>query len=56
MRSRKSPDSLDMLRQRDSAEDLARIRDNLNELVNAMAEGAERGETLSDFLDRCARE
>jgi DNA helicase-2/ATP-dependent DNA helicase PcrA len=44
---------LDMLRQRDSAEDLARI-DNLNELVNAMAEGAERGETLSDFLDRAA--
>jgi DNA helicase-2/ATP-dependent DNA helicase PcrA len=44
---------LDMLRQRDSADDLARI-DNLNELVNAMAEGAERGETLSDFLDRAA--
>jgi len=44
---------LDMLRQRDSAEDLARI-DNLNELVNAMAEGAERGETLGDFLDRAA--
>jgi DNA helicase-2/ATP-dependent DNA helicase PcrA len=44
---------LDMLRQRDSAEDLARI-DNLNELVNAVAEGAERGETLSDFLDRAA--
>jgi DNA helicase-2/ATP-dependent DNA helicase PcrA len=44
---------LDMLRQRDSAEDLARI-DNLNELVNAMAEGAERGETLADFLDRAA--
>lgn len=44
---------LDMLRQHDSAEDLARI-DNLNELVHAMAEGAERGETLSDFLDRAA--
>ena len=44
---------LDMLRQRDSAEDLARI-DNLNELVNAMSEGAERGETLADFLDRAA--
>ena len=44
---------LDMLRQRDSAEDLARV-DNLNELVNAVAEGAERGETLSDFLDRSA--
>ena len=44
---------LDMLRQRDSAEDLARI-DNLNELVHAIAEGAERGEALSDFLDRAA--
>src|SRR5207302_3741124 len=44
---------LDMLRQRGSAEDLARV-DNLNELVNAMAEGAERGETLSDFLNRAA--
>ncbi len=44
---------LDMLRQRDCAEDLARI-DNLNELVNAMVEGAERGETLADFLDRAA--
>ena len=44
---------LDMLRQRDSAEDLARV-DNLNELVNAVAEGAERSETLSDFLDRSA--
>jgi DNA helicase II / ATP-dependent DNA helicase PcrA len=44
---------LDMLRQHDSAEDLARI-DNLNELVNASVEGAERGETLSDFLDHAA--
>jgi DNA helicase II / ATP-dependent DNA helicase PcrA len=44
---------LDMLRQRDSAEDLARI-DNLNDLVNAMSEGADRGETLADFLDRAA--
>src|SRR6201998_1494911 len=44
---------LDMLRQRDSAEDLARI-DNLNELVNAMSEGAERGETIADFLDHAA--
>jgi DNA helicase-2/ATP-dependent DNA helicase PcrA len=43
----------DMLRQRDSAEDLARI-DNLNELINAISEGAERGETLEDFLDRAA--
>src|SRR5579863_2961981 len=44
---------LDMLLQRDSSEDTARA-DNLRELVNAMAEGAERGETLSDFLDRAA--
>ncbi|HLJ22773.1 MAG TPA: UvrD-helicase domain-containing protein [Candidatus Acidoferrales bacterium] len=44
---------LDMLAQRDSAEDTARA-DNLRELVNAMAEGAERGETLTDFLDRAA--
>jgi DNA helicase-2/ATP-dependent DNA helicase PcrA len=44
---------MDMLTQRDSAEDTARA-DNLKELVNAMAEGAERGETLSDFLDHAA--
>ena len=44
---------MDMLVQRDSSEDTARA-DNLNELVNAMAEGAERGETLTDFLDRAA--
>ena len=44
---------LDMLAQRDSSEDTARA-DNLRELVNAVAEGAERGETLSDFLDRAA--
>src|ERR1700680_4550638 len=44
---------LDMLAQRDSSEDTARA-DNLRELVNAMAEGAERGETLTDFLDRAA--
>ncbi len=44
---------LDMLAQRDSAEDTARA-DNLRELVNAMAEGAERGESLTDFLDRAA--
>ena len=44
---------LDMLRQRDSAEDIARI-ENLAELVNAVSEGAERGETLSDFLDHSA--
>ncbi len=44
---------LDMLMNRDSSEDTARA-DNLAELVNAMAEGAERGETLTDFLDRAA--
>src|SRR6202162_3087406 len=44
---------LDMLSQRDSSEDTARA-DNLRELVNAMAEGAERGETLTDFLDHAA--
>jgi DNA helicase-2/ATP-dependent DNA helicase PcrA len=44
---------LDMLGQRDSAEDGARA-ENLQELVNAVAEGAERGETLADFLDRAA--
>jgi DNA helicase-2/ATP-dependent DNA helicase PcrA len=44
---------LDMLMNRDSSEDTARA-DNLAELVNAMAEGTERGETLTDFLDRAA--
>jgi ATP-dependent DNA helicase UvrD/PcrA len=44
---------LDMLMNRDSSEDTARA-DNLRELVNAMAEGSERGETLTDFLDRAA--
>ncbi len=44
---------LDMLMNRDSSEDTARA-DNLRELVNAMAEGAERGETLTDFLDHAA--
>src|SRR5438309_7132173 len=34
----------DMLMNRDSSEDTARA-DNLHELVNAMAEGTERGET-----------
>src|SRR6202140_5231783 len=42
-----------MLMNRDSSEDTARA-DNLGELVNAMAEGTERGETLTDFLDRAA--
>ena len=44
---------IDMLTQRDSSEDIARA-DNLRELVNAMAEGSERGETLTDFLDHAA--
>ena len=44
---------LDMLRERDTEEDIARL-ENLRELVNALAEGAERGETLDDFLDRAA--
>jgi len=44
---------LDMLMNRDSSEDTARA-DNLRELVNAMAEGTERGETLTDFLDHAA--
>jgi DNA helicase-2/ATP-dependent DNA helicase PcrA len=44
---------LDMLNERDSSEDTARA-DNLRELVNAVAEGTERGETLTDFLDRAA--
>jgi DNA helicase-2/ATP-dependent DNA helicase PcrA len=44
---------LDMLQQRDSQEELSRI-ENLRELVDAVSEGVERGETLSDFLDRAA--
>jgi DNA helicase-2/ATP-dependent DNA helicase PcrA len=44
---------LDLLDQRDTPEDAARA-ENLRELVNAVAEGAERGEELSDFLDRAA--
>jgi len=44
---------LDMLAQRDNAEDASRA-ENLNELVNAVAEGADRGESLTDFLDRAA--
>ena len=44
---------LDMLRQRDDAEDIARA-ENLTELVNAVSEAADRGESLTDFLDRSA--
>src|SRR5579862_1400602 len=42
-----------MLNQRDYAQDIARA-DNLRELVGALVDGSERGETLSDFLDRAA--
>jgi DNA helicase-2/ATP-dependent DNA helicase PcrA len=44
---------LDMLRQREGVEENSRL-ENLRELVNAVAEGAERGETLSDFLDHAS--
>jgi DNA helicase-2/ATP-dependent DNA helicase PcrA len=44
---------LEMLQQRGTAEDTSRT-ENLNELVNAVAESAERGETIADFLDRAA--
>jgi DNA helicase-2/ATP-dependent DNA helicase PcrA len=44
---------LDMLSQRDSTEDSARA-DNVRELLAAVAEGTERGETLTDFLERAA--
>lgn len=44
---------LEMLGQRDTAENTARA-ENLHELVNAVAEGAEHGESLTDFLDRAA--
>lgn len=44
---------LDMLEQRDTAEDAGRA-ENLRELVNAVAEGAAQGETFTDFMDRAA--
>jgi DNA helicase-2/ATP-dependent DNA helicase PcrA len=44
---------LTLLEQQDFAQDSSRA-DNVRELVNAVAEGAERGETLTDFLDRTA--
>ncbi len=43
----------EMLHHRDTAEHTTRT-ENVNELLNAVAEGTERGETLSDFLDRAA--
>ncbi len=42
-----------MLEQQDFAEDSSRV-ENVRELVNAVAEGTQRGETLADFLDRTA--
>lgn len=42
-----------MLEQQDFAEDSSRV-ENVRELVNAVAEGSQRGETLADFLDRTA--
>ena len=44
---------IDHLEQQDSVEDSARA-ENLRELVNALAEAQEAGETLEEFLDRCA--
>ncbi len=44
---------LEMLAQREGADEVART-ENLQELVNALADAAERGETLTDFLDRSA--
>jgi DNA helicase-2/ATP-dependent DNA helicase PcrA len=44
---------IDMLEQRDTAEDNARA-ENLHELVTAVAESASDDQTLSDFLDRAA--
>jgi len=42
-----------MLRERNSPEDISRM-ENLEELVRAVAEGADAGETFADFLDRAA--
>ncbi len=44
---------LEMLEQHETAEDAARV-ENLRELVNAVAESAEEGQTLIDVLDRTA--
>jgi len=44
---------MDMLRDRNTPEDVARI-ENLEELVRAVAEGIENGETFEDFLDAAA--
>jgi DNA helicase-2/ATP-dependent DNA helicase PcrA len=44
---------MDMLRQRNAPEDEGRI-ENLEELVRAVADSTDAGETLSDFLDQTA--
>ncbi len=44
---------IDQLEQRDNVEDTARA-ENLQELVNALAEHTERGEDLSEFLDQAS--
>jgi DNA helicase-2/ATP-dependent DNA helicase PcrA len=44
---------IDQLEQRDNVEDTARA-ENLQELVNALAEQTERGEDLSEFLDQAS--
>jgi DNA helicase II / ATP-dependent DNA helicase PcrA len=48
-----STEYLDMLDQRGTAEDASRA-DNLRELVNAVADATEEGQTLTDLLDRTA--
>ncbi len=44
---------MDMLKERDTPEDVARM-ENLEELVRAVAESTEAGETFTDFLDAAA--
>ena len=44
---------LDMLKDRDTPEDVARL-ENLQELTRAVAESMEAGETFTDFLDAAA--
>jgi len=44
---------LDMLSQRGTSEDSMRM-ENVRELLSAVTDGAERGESLSDFLERAA--
>jgi len=44
---------IDMLRDRNTPDDVARI-ENLEELVRAVAEGIENGESFTDFLDAAA--